>query len=245
MRKHRFFLEQQNIKAGDIVTMSPFDSNHIKSVLRLKKGDDIYIFNGEKEFSAKLVLVSSKGTTAKIEKLIKSASKESEKKLTVYLSLIKNPNFELALEKLSELGVDRIIPLETEFTQISAEKLSKKYERWKKIVVAASKQSGRISVPQIEVAAKLKNVLPNVTSHHDLVLVLSTDKKRNYKNLLDLDLKHKNDIAIIIGPEGGFSNLEESLFDKLNLNRININPNILRTETAAIISVGVVKFMVF
>jgi len=237
MRKLRFFSERLNLRIGSSVKLPDNESTHIRSVLRLKKDSNIIIFNGEKEFKAKLTLVSKKAVMAKIISLERVIDSKSCK-VTLFQSLLRAGKFDIIIKRTTELGITKIVPFESDFSQSKKESISqKKLDRWNNIAVSASKQSQRIDIPFVNAPIKFFDIKKML---NDFDLILFCVKSKKSKNLLDIDFKKYKSVCIIIGPEGGFSRDEVEFAQNLNVTFVTFNKNILTSETAAISSVGII-----
>ena len=247
MRKFRVHTERTNLRVGSSIKLEDFEADHLRKSLRVKKGDEVVIFNGEKEFEAHLTLVSKDAVMAEIDSISKTAI-ESEVKIHLFQALNKSKSFEFVLEKATELGVNQITPLETEYTVVKASDTGeKKMDRWNKIILSACKQSERIDIPSLSETISIQNI-ENILSQFDLVLFLSTEKESRAQkivNTINSDSQFSS-IAVIIGPEGGFSPLEVELLTSINnVKAVSISNNILRSETAAIVALGYLKIILF
>ena len=157
----------------------------------------------------------------------------------------KADKLELIIQKTTELGVSTVVPVVTERTVVKFDEkdINKKVERWNKIAQEAGKQSGRQKIPVVEKPIKLKNLIENISKYDILLLPYECEKEMTLKAVLrNLKEKCKN-VAIFIGPEGGFSEEEVRLLSKLeNVKTVTLGPRILRTETAGIATVAMVLY---
>lgn len=252
MRIPRFYSERINLRVGSSVKLRDEDSVHIKKVLRLKAGDKIILFNGEKEFEAALYLVSKDAIMAKVTKItrVEDFSGETQVEITLIQGLLKAGKFELIVEKLTEIGIDNIVPLECEYSQAKVDKILDKVDRWQRIAIVASKQSERVRIPEILVPMKFKE-LNDIKDEFNQVFVFTIPRE----NLIDrsevevfnqsmIDKKSRH-IAYMIGPEGGFSPKEHEMLRELGFKFVTLpGSNILRSETAALVVGGVLRFVV-
>ncbi len=226
MRLHRFYLKDIE-KQGDLWITNDIGFIHqLKNVFRAKIGQNILVFNeliGEVEL--KLENISKKDMSFVFIRQSREVkiSKGNKRQVCLYMSIIKNHNFELVLEKAVELGVDKIIPIITERTI----KNNLNMDRLNKIIIEATEQSWRMGLLKIEKPVNLTDVEFNNANEK---VFGSIEGK---VNLFNHD--SKNDIDIFVGPEGGFSDQEISLLTKNNVKAVCINENVLRAETAAIV----------
>ena len=149
----------------------------------------------------------------------------------LYFSLLKNKQTNYLIEKVCELGVKKIIPLKTEFS----ENFNPNLCRLKKVAIEAVEQSNGILVPEIEKLSSLKEVLKNWNKERK---VFFCDEDRKGKKISKISLSKKDKVAIFIGPVGGWSLRDKQLFESIEVNKINLGKNILKADTAAIVSLS-------
>lgn len=223
MRLHRFIGEYNLNK--DIIEIKDLDFiKQIKSVLRLELGDFLILCDGQGTEAKVKIIEINKGEI--ITQVMERTEKEQNlKKVSLYLSILKKENFELAVEKAVEIGVNEIIPIITERTV----KLNLNEDRLRKIIREASEQSGRTVLPNLRSIMKFEEAIINGKKNEEKIFFDFTEKE-NTKNT---DAKT---ISIFIGPEGGFTK-EERDFAKQNDYKIeSLGPLTLRAETAAIVA---------
>ena len=243
----KFFIKDNQIE-NDTLTILGEDVNHIANVLRMKIGEEIQVCNIDKQenYIAKLNLIEKQKIYCEIIKKIESEA-ESNINLTIFQGIPKSDKMELIIQKSTELGVKKIVPVEMErcVSKISGKDEKKKIERWQKIAEVAAKQSGRDIIPKIENVIKIKNIC-EIAKSFDLLLV-PYEKAEDYslKNALD-ELKKSNtqnvSIGIVIGPEGGFDTKEIELLKDTNAKIITLGKRILRTETVALAMSSVIMY---
>lgn len=243
MRLNRFYTERTNVRLGSSVKLEDSDIKHIRKVLRLSKGDQVILFNGQKEFLAELKLVTNDVVLVTIKEVLKEELHRDDMiNITLYQGLLRAGKFDLIIEKCTEIGVSRIIPTEFDYSQTKVENVAHKSTRWNNLAIAASKQSNRISPLTVSEAVNFRNLKVNDFESYDATLFFTTKTPDNDLELKGL-LQGKKNVAIIVGPEGGFSPEEEAKAEDLKLSKIMINKfNILRSETAAIVLSSLVKF---
>lgn len=250
MRLNRFFTERKNIRIGSSVKLSDSDISHIKKVLRLTKGDKIIVFNGEKEFLATLKVVSKDVIMVVLNELLQDQvnTQDHFAKITLFQGLLRAGKFDTVIEKTTETGITSIVPMETDFSQTKVEVIERKLERWNKLAIAASKQSERISVPEIYQGITFKEV-KNLLSDFDVVYFVTIPRKKIAESLeaqplnqIEVD-KFKNNIAFLIGPEGGFSPAEHKMAKEWGLTFVYLDSPVLRSETASIVFTSLFRFI--
>lgn len=233
----RYFIESENFKEN-LIRISGNAFHHIKNVMRFKIADEIIVVNYCKEvFLTKIIEFNKNDCVVEIVRKIDQV--DSGLNLTIAQSLIKRDNFELVLQKITELGVTKIIPLETKRSIIKIEDFSKKKNRYEMIVKEASEQSERVSLPVI---TDLTSISEIDYSEYDLVLVAyarNDQDKSISKEFRDISIDTK--VIVLIGPEGGFSN-EELKYLKDKAKFVSLGNTILRSETAAIYVASVYRY---
>ena len=227
-------IESKNIHLDKIIIDDKNDVNHLKNSFRVKEGEIIRAVDGENEYICKVLVVEKKEITLEIIETRKDDSVKNTE-VTAGLSIIKNDKMELTIQKLTEIGIDKIIPLETKRTIV---KLSEKKDKWDIIVKEATKQCQRVRLLEIENIKKLKDV---DYSQYDLVIVpYECEEEYSLKNLLrGLETVPKK-VLYLIGAEGGFDISEiEYLKSMENVRIVTLGKNILRAETASIVVGGI------
>lgn len=225
-----YFLENLYLNLSDKLNKS--QSHYATKVMRLKVGDNISLFNTSGEWEAKILNISKNIVEFKIIKQLRS--RKNEKELWLAFSPIKSNYFNFMIQKATELGVTKFIPII--FDRSVVRKINK--ERLKKIIIEAAEQSNRIDIPLIENTQNLKSFLNNKMN------LIFADLNSNNKKI-DLKKLKKNPICLIIGPEGDFSEKEREqilFFDEVQ--PIKINENILRSETAVISALSIINYVI-
>ena len=208
-------------------------SHYLTKVMRVKENEVFSLFNKNGEWEAKVLGISKGIVEFKTVKQIRK--KESSKELWLAFSPIKSNFQNFMIQKATELGVTKFLPII--FDRTIVRKINN--ERFQKIVVEASEQSNRLNVPVIEKAQNLKNFLKS--NSMDLIL---TDLNSNNKKIDKSKLKNKP-ICIIIGPEGDFSESErEEILSFNGVQALKINDNILRSETAVISAISILNYVI-
>ena len=208
-------------------------SHYLAKVMRIKESEVFSIFNQNGEWEAKVLKISKGIVEFKTIKQLRK--KESSKELWLAFSPIKSNYQNFMIQKATELGVTKFLPII--FDRTVVRKINN--ERLQKIVIEASEQSNRLNVPEIEKAQNLKNFL-NANSM-DLIF---TDLNSDNKKIDKLKLTDKP-ICIIIGPEGDFSEAErEEILSFKGVQSLKINENILRSETAVISAISIINYVI-
>ena len=221
---------------SDLVShLTPEQSHYVKDVMRLKKGDYLSVFNAKGEWNASIEDYEKEGVRIKVLKKVRD--KGNEKNIWLAFSPIKQNSLNLIIQKGTELGVQKFIPVLSERTNVKEINI----RRIKKIIVEACEQSNRISVPEITKLETLKIFLSNFPKKGCLVFCDINCNKNDLKFFLSK--KDLGPVCILVGPEGDFSENERKLIINLEQSKsISLAKNILRAETAAIAALTLVNY---
>ena len=205
-------------------------SRYISKVMRINTGQSFSLFNQSGEWEANVDNINKGIVEFSIVKKLRSL--KSEKEVWLAFTPIKLNYLNIMIQKATELGITRFIPILTERTVVR--KLNE--NRINKIITEASEQSNRLKVPKLEKLTNLDSFLKSNQNTNIIFGDLNTDNKK-------LDLKNKNPLCILIGPEGDFSIKErENILKLKNIIPLKISDNILRSETAAISMISIISF---
>ena len=227
-----FFAKSLSINLTDKLDKS--QSHYVSKVMRVKENEVFSLFNSSGEWEAKILNISKNIVEFNVRKQLRK--KENIKELWLAFSPIKSNYFNFMIQKATELGVTRFIPIIFERTIVR--KINK--ERLEKIIIEATEQSNRINIPKLEKPQNLKNFLSNNSKKMDLVFTdLNTSKKK-----LEVSKEGNKPLCAVVGPEGDFSEKErELILNFKNVKQININQNILRAETATISIISIISYI--
>ena len=247
----RFFVPPENVGEKYITIDDKNDLHHMERVLRLSAGDRLDISDSQ-VWEYRTEIVSIDEDCAKVLILDKQKfSSEPDIKITLFQGIPKQGKMELIVQKAVELGVSSIIPVFTDRTVVSDKgNFSKKIQRWQKISDEAVKQCRRGIIPQISQAVKMTEV---IDSFGDFDLVLFPYENEDGVTIKDV-LRQQNgssdnakelnveSIAVIIGPEGGFSREEAERITGSGGKSVSLGKTILRTETASLAAVSMIIY---
>jgi 16S rRNA (uracil1498-N3)-methyltransferase len=206
----------------------------IRDVLRLKKSKKIYVFNGEgKEYLYEIKEIKKNVIFLEKEKFVNKEDLPSTKIILAF-PLLKEEKINFILQKCTELGVDEFYPFICERSIIKKPNFSK-FRRWQKIILEATRQSNRLWLPKLK---EIKNVEEIAHLKFSLKLVAS-----QYGKYLEKSLRKEKEIFIIVGPEGDFSPSEYKILNDNDFVCFKLSPYTLRTETAAVFSVGLISYL--
>ena len=207
-------------------------SHYVSKVMRLKEKEVFSLFNSSGEWEAKIANITKSIVEFNVTKQLRQ--KENTKELWLAFSPIKSNYFNFMIQKATELGVTKFLPIIFERTIVR--KINK--ERLEKVIIEAAEQSNRITVPSIEDPQKLKSFLNN-----DMDLIFTDLNTANTK--IDLTKLTTKPTCVIIGPEGDFSEQEREEILKFNgAQSVKINENILRSETAVISALSIINYAI-
>jgi 16S rRNA (uracil1498-N3)-methyltransferase len=239
---HRFFVNRQCFHDSKVV-ITDQQAHQILRVLRLRAGDRVIVLDNE-GWEYEVVLVAINKSQLTFELIDKRRAKgEPQTRIILYQSMLAREKFEWLLQKCTEVGVCRFTPVITQRSLVRKSDTvgPAKLERWQRIITEAAEQSHRGLIPEIDRPIGFTECLSRL-SEFDLVLIASLDEdSKPLGKCLEECGKPKN-IALLIGPEGGFTDDEIRLAYENGAAAINLGPRVLRTETAAMVASALVLY---
>lgn len=231
----RYFAKEYN---NNIITLNNGDIHHIKNVMRMKIGDSIEVVYDNKLFICRIECLEPLSIC--IDKVNEDGNKLGLD-ITIAIGLVKEQKMDLILQKLTELGVNTIIPvsMERSIVKLDKDKFNKKKVRWETICKEASEQSKRTNIPVIEDVISVKEL---AKLEADYKLVASTKEKGKMLNCYLQDMNNCAKIIMVVGPEGGISEREESILNDNGFESVSLGNLIFRVETAAIYVASIFNF---
>ena len=221
------------------------DVNHIKNVLRYRVGDELDVCDElQKRFFTKIESMSNDEIILDIID-ISFDTTESSVKIALYQGLPKSDKMDFIVQKCTELGVSRFVPILTDrvIVKIDDKNGSKKVERWGRIAEEAAKQSGRQVVPIVENINKLENIVENLSKYDIVIVPYECEKDDTLKSIIQKHTGMVKSIAVVIGPEGGFSEKDIDILEKsCDIEKVSLGKRILRTETAGMATVSMLLY---
>ena len=241
---HRFFISDENL-CGENVVLKGKQAHQIRNVLRMRPGDHVIVLdNHSAEYEVELELMSKSQITGHvIEK--REATGEPTVQITLYQSLVKQDKFEWVLQKCTEVGVKRFVPLITQRTVIQdpGDISSKKLSRWRSIITEAAEQSGRGLIPELSRAISLEKAIGNLAGFGCCLIASRQTEGSGVRSALRRsDKGASTTIALLIGPEGGFTEEEMKHSRATGIVPISLGRRILRTETAAVVAASLILY---
>ncbi len=238
MEIRRVFVDKLKIKNGMALLAGPM-YKYIISVLRKAVGDRIDLIDG-KGYLYRCIINSIKSKELYLQVLdAEQHPEEKRPKVTLCVSPIKGPRMDWLVEKATELRVDKIVPTLFKRTVVRFEEKEKeKCERWKRITIEASRQSGRFTIPEVAEPTPLRGILPYVTEVANRWAFYEKEKQTTMKDLITVQTD--GEICVVIGPEGG---IEESEIDWLKENGFascTLGESIFRSETTPLVVLSII-----
>lgn len=240
MEVRRIFVDKLKMKNGMVLVTGP-SCKYILQVLRKAVNDRIDVMDG-KGYLYRCMINAIKGKELFLHIMDAVHHPEEKKtKVTLLVSPIKGPRMDWLVEKATELGVDRILPTIFRRTVVKFQDgEAEKCERWKRIMIEASRQSGRFSVPEMGPPTPLRGVLPYIDHLENRWLLYEREKSTTMKDVL---VTQKNgEICVAIGPEGGIEDGEVKWFTDNAFVPCTLGENILRTETTPLVILSVIFY---
>jgi len=236
---NRFFAGKENIFADEIVINKAEDVHHIKNVLRLKKGSAFIVFDSEEwEYEVELSSVRQSEIRARI--IDKNRSfREPEIKITLFQGVPKHGKMETIIQKSVELGVSHIVPV---FTARSIGKTGVKHERLQKVAEEAVKQCRRAFVPSVSKEIRFLDMIDLLGDFETVIFAYENEENRSIKSALKTFETKPLSLALVIGPEGGFSEEEAEALAGAGASAVSLGRMILRTETAGPAAIAMIMY---
>lgn len=225
-------------KENNYLILDNTDIHHIKNVMRMNIGDKIECIYNETLYICEIIDL----TSPKV-KITKECPDNTETNLdvTIAIALVKEQKMDLILQKLTELGINKIIPvsMERSIVKLDTKKFAKKKERWEKICKEAAEQSKRNKIPEILNIHTIKDL---TKLDYDQKFICSTKNKENLVNNYLQQPNYCAKMLFVIGPEGGIAPKEEEQLENCNYIPVTLGGRIMRVETAAIYIASIINF---
>lgn len=239
----RFFVDKKNINLeNNTCIIEGEDVKHISKVLRCRIGEELEVCdNNNNEYICEITNIDKNQVELNILEKV-DIQRESDLKIKVYQGLPKGPKMEMILQKLTEVGVDEIILVQTKRTVVKVDdkKEDKKLERWERIIYEAAKQSKRGKVPTLRGVLTFKEALADMKENDFNIAPYENEKTKSIKQAIKG--VNINNIGIFVGPEGGFEETEIEAIEDIGGQSVSLGPRILRTETASLVASSIVLY---
>jgi 16S rRNA (uracil1498-N3)-methyltransferase len=255
----RFYAPPENF-SGQKVTLGVDESKHLRDALRLRAGEEVFVFDGAGgEFRCKIETAGKGEAVLRIIEKAAPKAPESKLDLTLAVGLLKGEKFDLVVQKACELGVASVVPLETKRADVKirdAREAEKKLERWRRIALEAAKQSGRARLMQVEAPASFERFLDEAGSSKNAaagenkknpallrpnlpsLIFFSERGGEGFENLPDEGV---SEAIAVVGAEGGWEDAEINLARDKGFRIITLGGRILRAETAAVVAAALLQ----
>ncbi|WIV10686.1 16S rRNA (uracil(1498)-N(3))-methyltransferase [Proteiniborus sp. MB09-C3] len=239
---HRFFVDKENIRDNKVAIIGE-DVKHIRNVLRLKEEDIISICDKQgMDYIAEIIDLSKEKVVCDIIET-KISNSEPPIEVILYQGIAKSTKMDLIIQKSTEVGVAKIVPVITDRTIVKIQDRKKeenKLERWNKITEEAAKQSKRGIIPEVCQILSFNEMLETLKNNGIIIVPYENEENIGIKEILRGAANKK--INIVIGPEGGFEEEEIELLKAIGAHIVSLGPRILRTETAGLVTSAIVLY---
>lgn len=251
MSRRRFYAPRESFARGVELELSVEESRHLREVLRLRAGDEAFVFDGEgREFRCVVEEAGRRGTDAARLKVIEEAeppSRESPLELTLAVALLKGEKFDLVVQKATELGVARVTPVVTRRADVRVRderEAARRVERWRRLALEACKQSGRARVPEVELPVAFAEVLSSVNRAEGAARLMFAERGGVGLDGVSASWSVKPSAAVaLVGPEGGWEEEEVEEAARKGWSIVTLGGRVLRAETAAIVVAALLEHL--
>lgn len=236
----------------DSVDLASDEARHLRDVLRLKAGDEVYVFDGAgKEFHCSVEESRRDAAQLNVISEVEPARPESPLQLTLAVALLKGEKFDLVVQKATELGVARVVPVVTKYADIRLRDESdaaKRVARWQRIALEAAKQSGRAVVPEVESPVALGSLIQTAAaaanSNSAMPCLMFSEREGQSLSQAAKNFTAKvSKITALVGSEGGWADEEIEAAQDAGWTMVTLGGRILRAETAAITVAALIQHL--
>jgi 16S rRNA (uracil1498-N3)-methyltransferase len=229
------------LATGTSVTLTSDAATHVGKSLRLVDNDELHLFNGDGfNYRGRISRSGRNKITVAIDDCVPSTT-ESPLPVTLLQGICRNPRMDVLIQKSTELGVHRIVPVSCHrsVARIDAARAARKIEHWKKTAISACEQCGRARIPAIETPCSPAAAFEQYTPADASKLLLDPAGRHEIKT----GLRPNRPVALFIGPEGGLTDEEIAAATDAGFKPVRLGPRILRTETAPITALSIIQFL--
>ena len=233
MRIPRLFVEQ-SLASGDLVSLPKDKAHYVTHVLRMNTGAQLKLFNNtNSEFEGIIKSITKKSAEIEIKR-VDVCHTESTLEITLCLAVSRGQHMDYSLQKAVELGVHRIVPVLSEFSnvKIQPDRLQNKMSHWQNILISAAEQCGRCCLPELSTPVLFQDCLLMDIPKPTLIF-----HPESNQSMQKIDLMSKK-LSLLIGPEGGFSKEEINIAQQNETISVKLGPRILRAETAVVTAIS-------
>lgn len=225
--------KKKNISDTKIIIDNKLDCGHIQNVYRLQINDEVRVIDGEFEYLTKILSISKKEVVLEIIKKMED-NYSLDVNIDMAIGILKNDKMNLVIQKLTEIGVNKIIPLKTKRVVV---KINEKKEKWETVVREALKQCRGVKFPKV---SEIKKICEIDYERYDKI-IFAYENSENSKPIFELINKKDKNILCVIGPEGGITKEEVNFLKEKNAFEVSLGARILRAETASIVVAGIIS----
>lgn len=239
MSLRRIFSEQP-LGTGLTVSLGGEAANHLSRVLRLQPGDTLVVFDGSGiDFSAEIIAIGRRDVRIRIGQNMEAAT-ESPADLTLLQGVCRGPRMDAVIQKSTELGVRRILPVLTgrSVVRLDDDQRERRRQHWRQVAISACEQCGRSCIPEVALPQSLPEVLAEGGTG-EVRLLLDPAATSTMSSAGPL----RGSIVLLVGPEGGLTPEERELATARGFRGVRLGPRILRTETAPLVALTVLQFL--
>jgi len=242
MSSNRFFVLKSSFE-DECVRLSPEQAHQVCHVLRLTPGDSVVVLDDSGfEYDAVLLTVAGREVVCRIGQK-RPAGGEPRVQITLFQSLLARDKFEWVLQKGTEVGVTRFVPVRTQRSIVRGKRIEeKKIARWRRILTEAAEQSHRGRIPQLDREIDFAEAASRLGRFDCTVIAVPSDNGASLKDALGSRVERPSSVALLIGPEGGFTETEIALACERGAVKVSLGPRILRTETAAVVASALILY---
>jgi len=238
MRIPRIYTDQ-TLRPGHEVLLPEQAGEHVARVLRMERGHPLILFNGDgQECDARLASLAKRAVTAEVI-AVRSVDREAPLELTLAQSVARGEKMDWILQKATELGVARIVPLATERTEVKLDedRAERRMAHWHSVLAGACEQCGRNLLPELEAPQRLDRWLGALDAPGALRLALLPEGESTLRQLPPVE----NGAILVVGPEGGFSDNDVAMLKHAGFAGLRLGPRVLRTETAGVAALAALQ----
>jgi 16S rRNA (uracil1498-N3)-methyltransferase len=238
MRIPRIYTDQP-LRSGAEVLLPEQAGEHVARVLRMERGHPLILFNGDGcEYDATLAQLAKRAVTAEVAHG-RDVDRESKLRITLAQGVARGEKMDWILQKATELGVARIVPVVTERTEVKLdeERAERRVAHWRSVIIGACEQSGRTHLPEIDMPLRLDRWLGDLADDAALRLALLPEGEAGPREFASVD----GEVLLCVGPEGGFSDNDIAQLRQAKFQGLRLGPRILRTETAGIAAMAALQ----
>jgi len=248
MPRRRFYAPRENFAAdGKSVMLSQDEARHMRDVLRLRRGDEVFVFDGEgKEFVCEVAEINSRGASLVVKTEVEPSRPESPLDLTLAVALLKGEKFDLVVQKATELGAARILPVTTKLADVrlrDEKDASRRRARWQRIALEAAKQCGRARVPEISAPTDFASLVEGAASNVEEKFLMFAERGGEGLNETISRLERPVRVTALIGSEGGWTDEEIVQARVAGWFVVTLGGRTLRAETAAIAVASLLQYL--